>query len=107
MDVRRVITLVLSHANYGVVCPRDAAETLAMCADAEVALLIVDATWAGDFDATIALMWALRPDLPVLLIGEGQRQNPAGPPAHVTVLRKPFTPAELLHFIGVALGDAR
>lgn len=104
--LRLMVQRVLVRARYRVAFP-DADDTgLALCADARVDLLILDAEWAGDGPATIALATRLRADLPVLFIGEaggiaGSRQD-----RRELRLQKPFDITALLRAVHLLVGDA-
>lgn len=102
--VQRTLQRVLTRARFRVAFPESSDRALELCADRDVALLIVDGRWAGEPASTAAVVNQLRSDLPVLCIGDDCRPLRG---ADDVWLAKPFASGALLDAIHSLLGPTQ
>jgi CheY-like chemotaxis protein len=100
---RELVVTTLEDAGYDVVCARDGTDAAVLARRPDVALLLLDVLLPRvSGDAIAEQIASERPALPIILMTGDYGTlfaAAAGPP----ILRKPFTPEQLLAAVGRAL----
>jgi len=112
-SIRRSLGIILSRSGYRAFEAPDGLEGLRLCREHGPDLVITDIHMPGvDGIETIAGLHAWRPGLPIIAMSGGDQSAKlgllasAGVMGAVSTLRKPFTVAEVLEAVRIALGTA-
>ena len=113
-SIRRSLGIILSRSGYRAFEACDGLDGLRLCREHEPDLVITDIHMPGaDGIETIAGLRAWRPGLPIIAMSGGDQSAKldllasAGILGAVSTLRKPFTMAEILEAVRLALGTVK
>jgi CheY-like chemotaxis protein len=113
-SIRRSLGIILSRSGYRAFEASNGLDGLRLCHEHAPDLVITDIHMPGaDGIETIVGLHAWRPELPVIAMSGGDQSAKLGLLASagilgaVLTLRKPFTVAEVLEAVKLALGPAR
>lgn len=106
--LRRLMTEVVTHLGHGVVEGVNADDAMHKLQESQpLALLITDVRMPGHYDGLdlAKAVWALRPELPVIIVSGNTVLEPGVLPANARFLNKPCTLEALSDAINELLGQ--